>query len=303
MGARRFAALVLGGVAAAADLTIPLGLDRFIATPEDNPVRADTAAIGRRLFFDKDLSRDRTVSCATCHDPDRAFTDNKPLAVGLANRKGTRRTPTILNRAYGKSFFWDGRVASLEEQVLKPVEAEVEMDVPLDRALERVRASGRYPAMDLAGMARCLATYVRTILAGDAPYDRYARGGRSAMTAEQIAGLKIFRGKAGCASCHVGPNFTDERFHNTGLRSKDPGRAEKGEFKTPTLREVVRRAPYMHDGSLATIEDVIEHYDKGGEANPNLDPEIRKLDLTKEEKRLLAEFLKALSGTVTEGIR
>lgn len=303
MGSRRTAALVpvvCAGLVAADLLVPPLGLDRFIPAPEDNRITAERARLGRRLFFDKRLSRDGTVACATCHDPEHGFADAKPLAIGIAGRKGTRRTPTILNRAYGKSFFWDGRTATLEEQVTMPIENPDEMDLKLDSALARIRDS--YPAIDRAELARSLATYVRTILAGDAPYDRYARGQRDAMTPEQIAGLKLFRGKAGCTGCHVGPNFTDERFHNTGLPGKDRGRDGRGEFKTPTLREAANRAPYMHDGSLATLEDVIEHYDKGGEANPHLDPEMHELKLTAEEKRHLLAFLKALSGTVREGL-
>lgn len=304
MGARRIAALTaaISVGAAAADLLVPpAGLDRLIPAPVENPVTAERARIGRRLFFDRSLSRDRSVSCASCHDPAHGFADAKPLAAGIGGRTGRRRTPTILNRAYGKSFFWDGRTPTLEEQVTMPIENPDEMDLTLGEAIERVNASGAYPRMDRAELARSLATYVRTILSGDAPYDRYARGQRGAMTAEQIAGLKLFRGKAGCTGCHVGPNLTDERFHNTGLAGKDEGRG-RGEFKTPTLREVAGRGPYMHDGSLATLEDVIEHYDKGGEINPHLDPEVRKLNLTTEEKRQLLAFLKALSGTVREGL-
>ena len=286
----------------ALQLLIPLGLDSYLPTPDDNPMDSDRAAAGRRLFFDNELSRDRTVSCATCHDPKHAFADQKPLAVGLAGRKGKRRAPTILNRGYGKSFFWDGRVATLEDQVLKPISHPDEMDLSLADASARVR-------MDQREMARSLATYVRTILAGNSPYDRYVQGDRSALTPVQIAGLRLFRGKAGCTGCHVGPNLTDERFHNTGLSGNDEGRfavtakpEDRGAFKTPTLREAAIRAPYMHDGSLATLEDVVDHYDKGGKETTNLDPEIRRLNLAPEQKRALVEFLRALSGTVREGL-
>jgi cytochrome c peroxidase len=295
LGDHWFAALAL-------QLVVPLGLDRYLPTPVDNPLDRGRAAVGRRLFFDKSLSRDRTVACSTCHDPKRAFADDKPLAVGIAGRTGKRRAPTLLNRGYGSSFFWDGRAATLEEQVLKPISHPDEMDLAVEDAAARV---GTPPAE----MARALATYVRTILAGDSPYDRYVQGDRAALNPLEQAGLRLFRGKAGCTGCHVGPNLTDERFHNTGLPGDDPGRSavtqraeDRGAFKTPTLRQVASRAPYMHDGSLATLDDVVEHYDKGGRESASLDPEMRRLSLSPEEKRALVAFLRTLSGTVREGL-
>ena len=179
-------------------------------------------------------------------------------------------------------------------------------------AVERASAvAGR--KLTRAELAAALAAYVRTILAGDSPYDRFVAGDRSALTAQEQLGLRLFRGKANCAACHVGPNLTDERFHNTGAgwregRFLDAGReavtgaeADRGAFKTPGLREVARAAPYMHDGSIATLEEVIDFYDKGGRGNPNLDAEIRELNLTAEEKAALAAFLRTLSGKVVEG--
>ncbi|MFN7924415.1 MAG: cytochrome c peroxidase [Bryobacteraceae bacterium] len=293
----------------ALQLTVPLGLDAYVPAPEANPIRRDVAELGKRLFEDKRLSRDGSVSCATCHEADRAFTDDKPLAVGLRQRKGHRRTPTIVNRAYGKSFFWDGRAATLEEQVVLPIQNPDEMDLTLPEAVNIIKP--HYPGIDARQLASALATYVRTILAGNSPYDRYVNGDRTALTPQQLTGLRLFRGKANCASCHVGPNLTDERFHNTGLaeRSKDEGRAaatkkqeDHGAFKTPTLREVARRAPYMHDGSLATLADVIEHYDEGGKRVANADPEMRPLKLTADEKKALTAFLEAFSGDVRHSL-
>ena len=284
-------------------LSVPLGLDTLIPTPESNPISREMAALGRKLFFDPALSRDRTVSCATCHDPKRAFTDPHPLAVGIENRRGPRRTPTILNRAYGKTFFWDGRAATLEQQVLLPIQNKDEMDMTVPEVL------ARFPNLTAATLQNALATYVRTILAGDSPYDRYLAGDKNALTAQQLAGLRLFRGKANCASCHVGPNLTDERFHNTGAGLQpDPGRfavtqrpEDKGAFKTPTLRELPVRAPYMHDGSLKTIEDVIDFYNKPDRKTANLDPEIRPLRLSPPEEQALAAFLRSLSGVVKDG--
>ncbi len=277
----------------AALIAIPLGLDLYMPVPEDNPVTREKVALGRRLFFDRRLSRDRSISCATCHDPERAFSDERATAVGVFGRQGRRNAPALINRAYGRSFFWDGRVPTLEEQVLKPIQDPNEMDLTLEEASARVK-------LESATIARALASYVRSILSGDSPFDRFVNGDRTALTPEQQQGLQIFRGKGNCTACHVGPNFTDERLHNTGVAWKDERLADqgagRGNFKTPTLREIARTAPYMHDGSIATLEDVIEFYNRGGNSNPYRDPELRPLNLTTEEKQALVAFLRALQG-------
>ena len=294
-------------------LTIPLGLDRYLPVPEDNPLNLERIEVGRRLFHDRRLSRDQSLACASCHDPKRAFSTPKPLSVGVFGRQGRRNVPALINRAYGKVFFWDGRVTTLEVQVLKPIQDPSEMDMTLAEASTRVGL----PAED---MSRALASYVRSILSGSAPFDRFVNGNRRALSAEQQAGLAIFRTKGHCIACHVGPNLTDERLHNTGIawrpsggpgasgRYLDEGRFavsgredDRGRFKTPTLREVDRTSPYMHDGSKTTLEDVVNFYDDGGRPNPNLDIEIRPLGLTVEEKRALVSFLRSLSGRVREG--
>jgi cytochrome c peroxidase len=303
-------------------LQIPLGLDSYMPTPEENPLTPKKAALGRELFRDPLLSRDHQISCATCHDPARGFSDNRPVAVGVFGRQGNRRVPRIVNRGYGKAFFWDGRIATLEEQVLQPILSAKEMDLTLEEAVARLDGVPRYRQLfsevferDISDhdLARALASYVRTILAGDSPYDRHLQGNAEALSEEARQGLRIFRGKGNCTLCHLGPNLTDEGFHNTGIawregRFDDDGRhivtrndSERGSFKTPTLREVARTPPYMHDGSLATLEEVIAYYDRGGNRNPQLDPEMRPLGLTREETRALAAFLRSLSGTVREG--
>jgi cytochrome c peroxidase len=274
-------------------IAIPLGLDLYLPAPEDNPLTPEKIAIGRELFFDKRLSRDGSVSCASCHDPERAFSDGRTLAVGVFGREGRRNAPALINRAYGRLFFWDGRVPTLEEQVLKPIQDANEMDMTLSEAAARVGL----PADDIS---HALASFVRSILSGDSPYDRFIDGDRTALTAEEQTGLQIFRGRGNCTACHVGPNFSDERLHNTGVawregKLTDVG-AGQGNFKTPTLREVARTAPYMHDGSLATLEQVVDFYSDGGRANPKLDPEIRRLNLSSEEKRTLTAFLRSLTG-------
>ena len=297
----------------AALLAIPLGLDLYMPVPEENPLTSDKIALGRRLFNDRRLSRDNSVSCASCHNPARAFSTPRPLSVGVLGRQGRRNVPALINRGYGRAFFWDARVTSLEEQVLKPIQDPNEMDMTLPEAAARVGL----PPEDIA---RALASYVRSILSGNAPFDRFVNGDRAALSAEQQAGLGIFRGKGNCTACHVGPNFSDERLHNTGIAwqpSGGPGRggrylddgrfvvtgkeADRGLFKTPTLREVTHTSPYMHDGSMATLEDVVTFYNDGGRPNPNLDAEIRPLKLTAEEKQSLVAFLRSLSGQLHEG--
>ncbi|MFQ5927128.1 MAG: cytochrome-c peroxidase [Terriglobia bacterium] len=310
---------------------IPLGLDLYMPVPEENPLTAEKVALGRRLFFDPILSRDYTLACGSCHDPRRVFADGLAVAVGVAGRAGTRNAPALLNRAWGKAQFWDGRAASLEEQALQPIENQKEFDMTVAEVVARLQEHHEYPTLfegafgprpygrggrevSAEDLARALASYVRTILAGDAPIDRYLNGEREALREQARAGLRIFRGKGNCTACHLGPTFSDEQFHNTGIAWRegdllDPGRfavtgkeEDRGAFKTPTLREVARTAPYMHDGSLATLEAVVEFYNRGGNRNPHLDSELRPLRLTAEEKQALVVFLKALSGTVQEGM-
>ena len=266
--------------------------------PEDNPITPSKLALGRKLFHDRRLSRSGSVACASCHDPERAFSDSRPLAVGVFGRVGRRHAPALINRGYGRSFFWDGRIATLEEQVLKPIQDPNEMDLTLDEASART-------GLSVPAISQALASYIRSILSGDSPYDRFVNGARRALTDEQQRGMQIFRGRGNCTACHVGPTFSDERFHNTGVawqnsRLQDEGRAN-GTFKTPTLREVARTAPYMHDGSLATLVDVVDFYSDGGRKNPSLDADIRPLRLTGDEKRALIRFLESLSGVIREG--
>jgi len=291
-------------------IAVPLGLDLYIPAPENNPLVRTRIEAGRRLFHDRRLSRDQSMACASCHDPARAFSTAKPISVGVFGRQGTRNVPALINRGYGRAFFWDARVATLEEQVLRPIQDPDEMDLTLSEATTRIGLSA-----DELSLA--LASYVRSILSGNAPFDRYMNGERQALSAEQQRGLTLFRTKGNCVSCHVGPNFTDERLHNTGIawrpsggpgpagRYLDDGRfavtraeQDRGRFKTPTLREVSRTSPYMHDGSKATLEEVVTFYDEGGRPNPNLDIEIRPLGLTPAERRALVGFLQSLSGRV-----
>jgi cytochrome c peroxidase len=276
--------------------------------PEDNPVTRQRVVLGRKLFFDRRLSRDNSLSCATCHDPKRGFSDGRAKARGIGNAEGARSSPALINRGYGSSFFWDGRAATLEQQVLEPIVNPNELGLSL---LAIPLRAGLEPSE----VAAALATYVRTIRSGASRFDRFTSGEATALTPVELDGLNLFRGKANCVSCHVGPNFSDEQFHNTGVawrdgafmdegRFKVGGRAgDRGAFKTPTLREVARTAPYMHDGSLNTLQAVVGFYADGGRPNPYLDREIRPVRLTDREKAALVAFLVSLSGEVREGWR
>ena len=292
----------------------PLGLDEYAPVPVDNPITPVKIRLGERLFFDAGLSADGQRSCASCHDPARAFTSGTRLAAGVFGRTGARNVPTILNRAYAQSFFWDGRATTLEEQVLGPIQNRTEMGLPLSAFTARLRRSALYrrefaeafgapPSATTA--ARALATYVRAQRVADAPYDRYRAGHSSTWSATEARGLSLFRGRANCASCHIGPNFTDEQFHNTGVswgagdlgRFRVTRRAEdRGRFKTPTLRQLRLTSPYMHDGSLDSLDAVVDFYDAGGNANQWRDTELHPLRLTTLEKRDLIAFLLSLSS-------
>jgi cytochrome c peroxidase len=294
-----------------------LGLDEFVGAPAMNPTTPRAVALGERLFFDPALSRDRSVTCAGCHRPEHAFSDTVAISAGVDGRRGRRNAPTLVNRAYGRSLFWDGRVASLEEQVLHPIQDSLEMALPLDELVARLREDVAYRSAfrrafggdaTSESVARALASYLRTLRVGGAPLDRYRGGDTAALSVSARRGLALFLGRGNCASCHVGPNFTDEEFHDTGIAWRtgtlaDSGRyavthaaRDLGAFKTPTLREVGCTAPYMHDGSLATLDEVVDFYDRGGHANPYLDAEIRPLRLDAEERRDLVALLRALDS-------
>ncbi|MEQ1893372.1 MAG: cytochrome c peroxidase [Planctomycetota bacterium] len=291
----------------------PLGLAE---PPPETEARPELVAeLGARLFFSKELARDRTIACASCHRPELGFADDKPRSQGVGGRATERNSPSILNRAFGVRFMWDGRAATLEEQVLLPIENPLEMDLALDEALARLArdaelarafeaAFGAGPSR--ATLARALAAYVRRLVLGDSPVDRFRAGEIEALDDAERAGLWFYESRGGCWRCHSGPNFTDEEFHATGIGSREgvpePGRAavsgdpaDRGKWKTPSLRGLVATAPYMHDGSLATLEDVVEFYRQGGRASANLDPVLAKIEMSPTDAANLAAFLRALS--------
>ncbi len=295
----------------------PLGLKKLI-WPEDNKHTAEKVELGKQLYFDKRLSRDDTISCASCHDPKKGWSNGEAFATGVRGQKGGRSSPTIINSAYQDLQFWDGRAKALEGQALGPIQNPIEMDMPLDEVVAKLNKIEGYKKqfqkvfstdVNADGIAKSLAAFERTVLSGGAPYDRFKAGDAKALSEPAQRGMKVFFNRGHCSACHVGPNFNDGAFHNVGvgmeLEKPDIGREElsklggdRGAFKTPTLREIARTAPYMHNGKFKTLEEVVEYYDKGCFACETLDEEIYPLKLTAEEKTDLVTFLKeGLSST------
>lgn len=315
-GACALPAFLILGFAGDSSPRVPEGLPAPI-WPSDNRYSPEKADLGRYLYFDRRLSADATVSCASCHDPQRGFSDGAPLSVGIRGQKGTRNSPTIVNRAYSLAQFWDGRAATLEEQAKGPIENPVEMGNTHRAVVDTLSAKPGYRAMfanafgseglDIERVAMAIACFERTVLSGNSPYDRYKRGVKAALTDEQVRGMSLFFDKASCDHCHQGVNFTLGTYVNIGVGTDksdpDVGRyavthdaRDWGAFKIPTLREIERTAPYMHDGSLNTLDDVVEFYNKGGIPNKNLDSNIRPLHLSDRQKQDLVAFLRSLSG-------
>jgi cytochrome c peroxidase len=298
------------------DFPTPAGLPA-VPWPADNPYSPARAELGKLLFFDGRLSANGVVSCAFCHEPDHAFAGSAPFSKGVSGKLESRHTPTLINRAWGKSEFWDGRAPTLESQVTAAVTNPDEMGLTEDLAVQRIRGIKGYAPLfaaafgdstiDFGRIAKAIATFERTVVSGDSPYDRYLAGDKSALTKQQKDGLDSFNKKGECAECHSGPNFTNEKFANVGIgmdqTHADPGRAavtkkgsDFGKFKAPTLRDLARRTPYMHDGSIKTLGEVLDVYAKGGLPNPHLDTRLTPFYLDEQTKQNLLAFLDSLNG-------
>jgi cytochrome c peroxidase len=316
-----FCGALIGGAAAlaqssAADLAALK--DKFrrpaaIPFPVSNSYSPEKRALGERLFHDKSLSADGSIACASCHDRAKGFSDGRVTAVGVPRRALARHTPTLWNLAWAGPVFWDGRARSLEEQVAGPIIAPDEMAQPMDRLIARLAAKRDYvrafakafpddPHVTEENLKKAIATYERTLVSPQTRFDRFVAGAADALSPQEVDGFRLFAGKAGCAGCHAGWAFTDYAFYDVGLESEDRGRGavlrlEKAEhaFKTPSLREAARRAPYMHDGSLATLEDVLRHYAGGITDRPTLSPDLRRISLSSSEQDALVAFLKTLT--------
>lgn len=295
----------------------PLGL-LPVAWPADNPYSPAKAELGRLLFFDRRLSSDGKVACASCHRPELAFTDGRDFPEGVrGQRAGDRSAPSLINRAYGRFQFWDGRAATLEDQALHPFENSREMDLPAARLTARLSEIAGYrdwfarafgsPEVSARRVAMAIATFERTLLSGNSRYDRYMAGDRSQLTARELSGMNLFFGRAQCSQCHSGPNFSSEEFVNTGLGVDRPpldkGRSmvtqrqeDWGAFKVPTLREVTRTGPWMHDGRMKQLVNVINFYKQGGVLNAGRDRRMIKLELSDDDRADLIAFLGTLEG-------
>ncbi len=292
-------------------LSTPLGLQPQ-RVPADNPLTAAKIELGKQLFFDPRLSSDNSISCASCHDPQHGWSNGERFATGVRGQKGGRSAPSIINAGYFYFQFWDGRAQHVEGQALGPIENPIEMDLKLPQLVEKLNAIPGYREQFQAVfgsdataeyIAQAIGAFERTIVSGNAPYDRFQAGDKTALSEAAQRGMDVFFNAGHCSACHSGPTFSDGAFHNLGISihasEPDLGRyaisklgGDRGAFKTPGLREIARTAPYMHDGSLATLEDVIDYYDQGGTANEHLDEEIYPLNLTEQQKADLIVFLK-----------
>jgi len=304
---------------AAAELPeVPLGLPD-VPVPEDNPITPEKVALGKRLYFDTRLSKDGTISCATCHDPEMAWAEHTPTSTGFGNQVGDFNAPTVINAAYATSQFWDGRAESLEEQALGPIANPIEMGHELPAMIADLSKLDDYqtafeevfgdPEITEERVAKAIATFERLVLSGNSPYDKFRDGQEDALTDAQKRGMERFD-EVGCIRCHRPPLFSNYMFHNAGIgMDKDPpdeGRkavtgkdVNLGEFRVPALREVANTAPYFHDGSTKTLEEAVALMVAGGKDNPNLSlmlKAVREKEITEQDQKDLVEFLEALSG-------
>lgn len=284
--------------------------------PAENPLTEEKVDFGRTLFFDKRLSRTNEISCASCHVPEYAFTDRKPLSEGVNGRKTTRNAPSLLNAAYLKTMMFDAHLPTLEQQVIVPIQEHQEMDMKMGELIKKLAAIPGYQEkaralfqrdFDAYVLTRSIAAFERTLLSQNSRFDQFVKGNKKALTKSEQLGHKLFTKKLYCATCHPAPHFTTYKAENNGLYfdyGEDKGRfrifndsSDIGKFKVPSLRNVELTYPYMHDGSLSTLEDVIKHYEDGGKKSKNQHPAIGSFKLTREEKIALVSFLRSLTDT------
>lgn len=283
-----------------------------IPFPSDNPYSAEKARLGKMLFFDQRLSRHFNITCATCHNPSLGWEDGVVTATGDINIPLKRHSPTLLNLAWGKHFFWDGRAKSLEQQIAGPLSAEVEMNLSLPEAVARLSKVEGYRTqfqrifsapINADNILKAIATYERTLVSGTAPFDRWVDGDNTAISEEAKLGFQLFTGKAGCSGCHTGWNFSDDKFHDIGLVTEDSGRfdvsfniQDQYAFKTPGLRNIGQRMPYMHNGSLPNMDTVLAHYLSGGLNRSSKSSLMKPISLTAQEFSQLKAFMATLDG-------
>ncbi len=286
--------------------------------PADNPWSKGKEELGKMLYFDPRLSGSNWISCATCHNPGLGWGDGLPRAIGHGQKELGRHSPTVINSGYFPVQMWDGRKKNLEEQAVGPIGAAVEMNQDYAELVKELKAIPGYvrlfenvfgkDSITMDNIGRAIATFERSVVSKNSPYDKYWQGDKTAMSKTAVNGMNLFFGKAKCSICHNGSAFTDGNFHNIGVKQHGPLKVDlgrfneskedfdKGAFKTPGLRHITRSAPYMHDGSEPTLEAVISFYNRGGDVEANRSPFITPLELTAQEEKDLVEFMKALEG-------
>jgi len=293
----------------------PEDLSKEYPFPSDNPPSAQKIELGRALFFDKRLSRDESIACADCHNPKYAFTDRKMVSDGIEGKHPERNAPTLLNSVFLQTVMFDAHLKTLELQVLVPIQEPTEMGHNMKVLIPKLKSVSVYQHaakkifnrdFDAWVLTRSIAAFERSLISLNSPYDRYIKGRKNALTSDQIAGMKLFNSLY-CSTCHPAPYFTNFKAENNGLYQdygSDKGRfrinldsADIGFFKTPTLRNIALTYPYMHDGSLTTLDQVIDHYIAGGKHSKGQHPSIKPFQLTKMEKMQLILFLGALTDT------
>jgi cytochrome c peroxidase len=315
----------MSSVVNAAELTKQQKLDNFkksyverpeVVYPDDNKYSDAKRELGKKLYFDPRLSRSEVMSCATCHNPSFGWGDNLPKGIGDFHKQLGRKTPTIQNIAWDELFFWDGRAASLEEQALGPIASKAEMGMPLPQMVETLKGIKGYEKefktafpdssdnpITEENVSKAIANFERTVISGESPFDKWVKGDEKAISDSAKNGFLVFNEKGNCVACHSGWSFSDSSFHDIGLKTDDVGRAKELDlkamqhaFKTVGLRNIELRGPYMHDGSLKTLMDVVNHYDHSFVKRDSLSQEIRPLKLTESEKTDLVAFMKSLTS-------
>jgi len=297
--------------------TPPLGLPP-VPVPADNPLTPEKIELGKMLYFDKRVSKDGTISCATCHDPQVGWTEARATSQGIRGQIGGRNSPTVINAAYAPAMFWDGRAATLEDQAVGPVGNPIEMGHSMASVVDLLKKIPEYErrfqqvfgtSVTEKGFAQAIAAFERTVVSGNSPYDRYMAGDKSALSAAAKRGLEVFGDS--CATCHTPPLFSNYRYYNVGVDAgksePDQGRkavtnkaGDMGKFRVPALRDVASTAPYFHDGTVAKLEDAVKIMAGGGKDNPHLSAQVRAIresQLSDQDVKDLVEFLKSLSGS------
>ena len=310
--------LICGFVALRCGQTQDLNATVLVPAPSDNPQNAEKIALGRKLFFDKRLSLDGSISCASCHDPQKAFSDQRSKSIGINGQLSERNAPSILNAAFLKTAMFDAHLATLELQAIVPIQEPVEMGQNMKILIKQLRQIPEYQAaaqaifgrdFDAWVLTRSLAAFERSLLSMNAPFDQYMAGNKKAMSKDQLAGWRIFSDELYCTKCHPAPYFTTYEAANNGLYTSYEGKTDQGrfrihhdssdigKFKIPSLRNLPLTYPYMHDGSINSMEAALEHYQKGGDGHPLQDPRILSFELSTKEKAQLLAFFNALVDT------